>query len=208
MLPPRIWLANLKSLVNQKRVMRLNPIAWRDQTMDMDHVNTYIAKLLPPGANHFVATMSVILQEINSSVAKLRALLSEAKADLQRIQNLQNSLGDALHGLWDAPDIEQLVGSEKYWREFTSLITSGKIISAAAQADEALASGTLVNSKNWTGDGHEYARWLGRGIANVAASRKVSMKPLADLLGKSFSLGYTGSGSQFILVVHVLIAYR
>lgn len=136
--------------------------------------------------------MSVILQEINSSVAKLRALLAEAKADLQRIQSLQNGLCDTLQGLWEASELNQLAQSEKYWRELVLLVTSGKILSVTAQADGVLSSGANVHVKKWIGNGHDYAKWLGRGIATIIVNQKTSTSAAADLLGKSFSLGYTG----------------
>lgn len=147
-------------------------------------------------------SMSLILQEINSSVAKLRALVAEAKVDLQRVQSLQNSLSDILQGLWETSEVTQLAESEKYWRELVSLVTSGKIISVAAQADEVLSVGTNLHAKKWTGDGHEYAKWLGRGIAILAARAKASMPGLADLLGKSFSLGYSGNSRWLLCIAY------
>lgn len=143
--------------------------------------------------------MTTTLQEINSSVAKLRALLAEAKKDLQRIQGLQTSLVEALDGFWQASEIAHLAQSDKYWREVISLVTSGKILSAAAQADEALSAGTTVHAKPWISDGHEYSRWLGRAIADMAVGEKIPMKALVDLLRSSFSLGYTGRPYRLIM---------
>lgn len=152
--------------------------------------------------------MSLLLQEVNSSVAKLRSLLAEAKADLQRIQGLQNSLSDALAGLWESPEVVQISQSDRYWRELVTLVTSGKILSVAAQADQALSAGTAIHVKRWTGDGNEYARWLGRGAAELAIGKRVSIEAVADLIGKSFSLGHTGISCSLVTMSNVLIKYR
>ncbi len=135
--------------------------------------------------------MSDILKEIGSTVAKLRASLAEAKKDLQRIQGLQNTLTTVLDGLWDAAEDIPFESCQPLFKEFLSLVSSGRILSVAAQAEQALSS----TSPSWISSGHDYARWLGRGIAQLAVKKSSSdhssnSKIPAEILGKSFGLGY------------------
>ena len=92
-----------------------------------------------------------------------------------------------------------LLSSQKslYWKEFSSLVASGKVLSIASEAN--LTLGKLSSSiKDWTwvGDGSQYAAWLGRCMQHAVKGTKdddvQGQKALSQLLGKGLTLGYTG----------------
>ena len=143
--------------------------------------------------------MSNVLREIGSNTAKLRALLTHVRKERQQLQTLQNALQEALTDLWTSPEITQLSKSHELWKEFINLVASGRIISVTAQAANALNAGSSeLSSYPWVSDGKKYAAWLGRGIAELAkhcntnASAQTAWRPVMELCGRSFSLGYTG----------------
>ena len=137
--------------------------------------------------------MANLLREIGSNAAKLRALLAESKKDLQRLQTLQKSLEETLDEIWTSSDLQQVYRVPPQWKEFVSLVGSGRILAVAAQADEAIRSKSAdVGTRSWIADGRKYARWLGRGIATLAVERRDDVKGTTDLLKKALSLGYTG----------------
>ena len=143
--------------------------------------------------------MTEVLREIGSSVAKLRSLLAESKKDLQRIKNLQDSLTSVLSDIWESPQLRQVTDSPPQWKEFLSLVASGRVLSVAAQADGALAAAKDFSAKSWLADGHAYSRWLGRGVVVLASqddpSSAVMLKrraAAAQLCGRSFGIGYQG----------------
>ena len=139
-----------------------------------------------------------LLREIGANLSKQRALLAEAKKDLQRIQTVQKSLQETLSQVWNSADLPALEQNSLQWKSFVDLVASGRVLSAAAQANDALKTNS-ANSKDeaWIGNGKKYAAWLGRGIAHLVKARDETSgvkewQPVADLCGKSFFLGYTG----------------
>ncbi|KAK5130049.1 hypothetical protein LTR08_002523 [Meristemomyces frigidus] len=73
-------------------------------------------------------------------------------------------------------------------KELVTLLASGKLISAVAQAEETLRrhDSTLRASKpSWLADGKEYAGWLGANIAYLSEADVA-----AQLLTKALNLGY------------------
>ena len=145
---------------------------------------------------------SEILREIGSSVAKLRALLAGTKKDLQRIQSLQTSLAEILSDTWNSDEIGHLASRDQQWKEFLSLVATGKVLSVGAQANHVLSTASdKIVAPTWTGDGREYARWLGRGIIVLCkkseqAENDEAWISVGQLCSKSFSIGYTGNYLQ------------
>ena len=139
-----------------------------------------------------------LLREIGSSLAKQRALLADAKKDLQRIQTIQTSLQEILNDVWASPQLDALKKSKTQWKAFVDLVGSARVLSVAAQADHVLssASTTAEEGRSWISDGKRYAQWLGGGIASLARERDAESAErwdlVADLCGRSFNVGYTG----------------
>lgn len=83
------------------------------------------------------------------------------------------------------------------WKEFVSLVASGKVLSVASEAN--LTLGDLspdIKDWSWVGDGSQYAKWLGRSLQHAVKAVKnddvEGQKALSQLLSKGFTLGYTG----------------
>lgn len=142
--------------------------------------------------------MANTLREIGSNIARLRASLAETKKDLLHIRTLQDALQEVLTPMWESTEVETMSNSSVSWKEFLSLVASGKIITVSAQAEEALSASKELRNRSWIGDGLAYAKWIGNGVASLARRRGKETdndkvwKPVAELLGKSFSIGYTG----------------
>ncbi len=106
---------------------------------------------------------------------------------------------DIITAIWH--DIEgcSLTSTQKslQWKEFSSLVASGKVLSLASEAN--LTLGDLSSSIKdwcWVGDGSQYAAWLGRCMQNAVKAAKdddiEGQKALSQLLSKALTLGYTG----------------
>ena len=87
------------------------------------------------------------------------------------------------------------------WKDFSSLVASGKVLSIASEAS--LAVGDLSSSiKNscWISDGSQYVAWLGRCIQHTSKALTdgdvEGQRALSQLLSKGLTLGYTGLHSD------------
>ena len=154
--------------------------------------------------------MSELLREIGSTLAKIRALLADAKKDLQKLETLQQSLKGVLAGLWSSEDIARITASPQLCKELLGLVASGKALSVAAQANAELNKTARIAEQSWVGHGPEYARWLGRGIVvllnNEPTSESFEKKsvPAVELCSRLFAVGYTGSQNTHYLCHNIL----
>lgn len=106
---------------------------------------------------------------------------------------------DFITAIWH--DIEgcNLPSSQKslQWKEFTSLVASGKVVSVASETNRTLGDlSSSIKAGSWTGDGSQYAAWLGRCMQHAVQAVKdddvEGQKALSQLLSKGLTLGYTG----------------
>jgi telomere length regulation protein len=89
------------------------------------------------------------------------------------------------------------------WKEFVSLISSGKIISTVSESENALKDSVTYQAQSWLANGNEYSQWLAKNIVKFGSLKEEgSMKACSELFGRSLSLGYTGASS--LVFVHVL----
>ena len=154
---------------------------------------------------------------ITSRLRFLLTLLKESQkpaqvtfvSKTQPIQILLNVLEEVLASeevitiIWRDIEDYNLPSSQKLlqWKEFISLVASGKMLSIASEAN--LAMGDLSSSIKgilWMGDGSQYASWLGRCIQHTLKTLKdgdvEGSRALSQLLSKGITLGYTGSRSN------------
>jgi telomere length regulation protein len=154
------------------------------------------------------------------SLNRLKVLIAEAeqrnktekKAFLQSnmacvidILELLMSSDSFVPGIWHNLSLCQITESQRAvaWKEFCSIIASGKVISLVAQADIYL-DGFANRPKSWLGTGKQYAAWLARNLATMSkktAAGPASLKSCSGLLAASFSLGYAGTRSCPIAVL-------
>lgn len=83
------------------------------------------------------------------------------------------------------------------WKEFVSFVGGGRILSLAAEAHQYIRQqGSEIENSCWLGSGNQYSSWLGRNLIHMLTDSKKQrfedLKQLAQLLGKTLSLGYTG----------------
>ena len=83
------------------------------------------------------------------------------------------------------------------WKEFVSLVASGKLLSIASEATATLNNlESSVRAGSWVGDGHQYAAWLGSNLQHMlgalVAGDLEGPKMLSQLLKKALTLGYIG----------------
>ncbi|GAB7341603.1 hypothetical protein MBLNU457_7808t1 [Dothideomycetes sp. NU457] len=80
------------------------------------------------------------------------------------------------------------------WREFSSLIASGKIVSCVAQGEDLSKTSSVSERPSWISDASKYASWLGRNIATLvlsvhATDDEQGWSAAAQLSSKCFSFG-------------------
>ena len=84
------------------------------------------------------------------------------------------------------------------WKEFVSLMGSGKVIAVVAQAEDILNGGESRGKRScWLSNGTEYAAWLGMNITNLATigsnfdiSPRDGATAASQVLIKALNLGY------------------
>lgn len=157
---------------------------------------------------------------IGALTSRLRLLVGQLKDSQNRsevektnkVQSLEEVLDvmeNVLEGnqfcslIWN--DITTCISqpSQKFlqWKEFLSLVASGRVLSLVSESIIALNElDSSVVAGRWTGDGNQYAFWLGQNIQamiktlpdNDVEGRKATSK----LLSKALSLGYAGQLSS------------
>lgn len=151
-----------------------------------------------------------------SGIGALTARLGDLSAQVKRQRPHENTSGrkehvdDCLEALEQIihsdelcffinTNITRLVSNEKQrvliWKEFVSLIASGKLVSVSARAKDTLKSAGIEKKSFWVTDGRSYGKWLGRNIALMSKKQdeeRTSLAALTQLCSKSLSLGYTG----------------
>lgn len=83
------------------------------------------------------------------------------------------------------------------WKELTSLLAGGRILSLAAETDHIIneSSMSFIES-SWLSDGSRYSAWLGRNCACMADRSRIDnqdeRRAVTLLFSKVLTLGYTG----------------
>ena len=106
---------------------------------------------------------------------------------------------DFITTVWhDISDLDlHLSQKSMQWKEFVSLVASGKVLSVASEANRTLSDmNANIRAGSWVGIGSQYAAWLGRCIQHTIKAVKdddvEGQKALSQLLSKGLCLGYTG----------------
>lgn len=106
---------------------------------------------------------------------------------------------DFLIAIWQDIEGYNLLSSQKslQWKEFISLVASGKVLSIASEVNLALSElSPSIKAGSWVGDGSQYAAWLGRCMQHAVKAMKddntEGQKALSQLFSKGLTLGYTG----------------
>lgn len=184
-------------------------------------VNELIVTTIPDFWDSIEETRPILLRSLRSIagigalLARLNLLIAKHEASKQRLQDTEAARpikeiitvfskllsGDGLSlQVWE--DINELIENQTkrmlLWKEFLSSTASGKIISAVAHAEDLVKATRSTNEGSWLSNGSEYSAWLGRNVAIMArraegAGHEPIAKATAQLLGKSFGIGYPGT---------------
>ncbi|GAB0134814.1 hypothetical protein EsDP_00003170 [Epichloe bromicola] len=147
---------------------------------------------------------------VNAMVGHVKALLLESKTGKQdlRRSDVQLHLGIFLHLL--AALLEGGNAIRQIWRSSTSylvdaaskrvqtnslisLVTSGKILSLAAETSRVIGADEVPHSARWLIDGVDYSRWIAQNLvewAKVYPGDDLELQFCFHLFQRSLSLGY------------------
>lgn len=100
---------------------------------------------------------------------------------------------------WD--DINALAGPSSrvavLWREFVSVIGSGKVIAVVGHAEAALFKSNSITSRSWLGSSSEYSSWLAKCLAGLAGRGEIDdsrrWEFLSHLSHKAIQIGHSGA---------------
>lgn len=153
---------------------------------------------------------------LGAIVSRLRLLLSQLNdprgqsdvSGIRKTQPVEILLGvlEAILGsnrfvlsIWSDINTWILQPSQKslQWKEFISLVASGRLLSIASEATALLNKlDLIVGAGSWVGDGHHYAGWLGSNVQHMLGASVAGdiegPKMLSQLLKKALTLGYIG----------------
>jgi telomere length regulation protein len=159
------------------------------------------------------------------SVTGLNAILLSMKEHIQKLRHTKNSVGgpniqdilaillQVLKSLLNGDKIVEAISNSIWkstdpsskqkavWDEFLGLVGSGKILSTAAEAEDAVNNlNKTIGERYWTADGLLYSSWLARNIAQWARTLPMDAEKAwnscGELLSKSLRLGYTGKAAN------------
>ena len=167
-------------------------------------------------ANNLVVYCLSSVAGLGAIVSRLRLLLSQLKdprgqADVlgtrktQPVEFLLDALKTVLRNngfvtsIWNDLNACVLQPSHKslQWKEFISLVGSGKVLSTASEATASLNNlESSVSASSWIGDGQQYAAWLGSNVQHMLGALIENdlegLEMLSQLLRKALTLGYIG----------------
>lgn len=156
-----------------------------------------------------VAGVGAIISSLRPLLSLLKDSQKPAQGTLfsktQPVKTLLNILETVLANedlftvIWHDIEDFNLSSSQKslQWKEFSSLVASGKVLSIASEANFTLGSlSSSIQDLCWVGDGSQYAAWLGRCIQQTLKAVKdddnEGQRALSQVLSKGMTLGYTG----------------
>lgn len=153
---------------------------------------------------------------IGAILAKLRLLISQYKSSRQGVKGSDSTrplsdLTSVFSQLLDSDtlarnvftDIDRLVESQAkrtlLWKEFLTLVGTGKIIASAAEAEDTVKSAEGQHEPSWLSNGSKYSTWLGRNVCTMlqqTTEDPSATKAAAQLCGKALGIGYPGRISE------------
>jgi telomere length regulation protein len=149
---------------------------------------------------------------IGAILAKIRLLISQHQSSRQGVKGSDSTrplsdLTSVFSQLLDSDDlaqnvytdIDRLVESQAkrtlLWKEFLSLVGTGKIIASAAEAEDTVKSAEGEHEPSWLSSGSKYSSWLGSNVCTMLQQKTKdasTCKAAAQLCGKALGIGYPG----------------
>lgn len=149
---------------------------------------------------------------IGAILTKLRLVIAQNKSSRQGVKGSDSTrplsdLTSVFSQLLDSDslaqnvytEIDRLVESQAkrtlLWKEFLTLVGTGKIIASVAEAEDTVKSAEGQLETSWLSNGSKYSAWLGRNVCTMLqhTTRDTSRcKAAAQLCGKALGIGYPG----------------
>jgi telomere length regulation protein len=148
---------------------------------------------------------------IGALIARLRFLLSREShgkgsqapgthSGIRELLILLSSLLKPHSFLWHiysdiAKRVQNRTEQKLLWKELTSFLAAGKVLSTSAEALK-VVEGSTPSKSLWIGEGSSFALWLGANISYMAIELQMDdaegLSCLSSFMGRAVSLGYTG----------------
>jgi telomere length regulation protein len=172
------------------------------------------------GGNNFKDLKHELLDYLRR-ITCIGLLVSRLKALVSALKNSSDTEGtlsgeetrpalDVLAQVLNGDDVVQLLyersslaptvpRQDAGWKEIVSLLSTGRIISIVAEAEDALKMKSQTSESSWLSQGSVYSKWLGRNISKMLSMRTDderladSHRAAAGLLAKSLMIGYQGT---------------
>jgi telomere length regulation protein len=128
--------------------------------------------------------------ETSISPSQLQAIL-EATEELLRLETVFGSI-------WtDCVLLSQTLPRRTVlWKEFISLVASGKLMSSFAEAEDVLRASGGKYKYQWVSKGSEYTRWLAQNISHMIKVSRADEDEIftaaKTVCSKALALGYSG----------------
>lgn len=141
-------------------------------------ITTHLKSLIPLARDREGTEVQAIQEQLRDLLALLQMILGHV---------------GFVHRTWILVSGEPEMRRNLLWKEFATLVTGGRLVSLAAEADSILGRHTDERKRRWVGDGKKYVDWLGKEIAETVLRTDVmELAALSTLLVGSFRLGYIG----------------
>jgi telomere length regulation protein len=159
------------------------------------------------GLGALLAKMNALIKSLKNlqkaekqkgSVWHLRSLLIVLEVSIRGDNYAQKILHDV------ESQITEATKRSIVWKEFATLTASGRVLSVAAETEDVLQRLEEKPPKRlWLSSGPDYASWLGRNVATLAApldAKSILWNAITQYLSKALGLGYNGKHYQTIFV--------
>ncbi|KAF6841477.1 telomere length regulation protein [Colletotrichum plurivorum] len=146
---------------------------------------------------------------LNATIARLKALIQESKSTVKEVKRPDLALNlnvllevtsavlgkdEHLATLWRASSAALNVPAKKrpMTQEFIALVSGGRLLSVAAEADAIANPERTSRGSVWTADGQQYSKWLGRSISHWVKNDVPvdEVKLCAEVFTRALRLGY------------------
>jgi hypothetical protein len=156
--------------------------------------------------NLLLSRLKQLTTEAQSSVTATQASLGNAVAiQLDVLENVLN--GDEVLDRLLRRSVKSATQTrqETDRKEIVSLLSSGCLIAAVAEAEDTQKGSGQGRPRSWIGHGSDYCAWLARNIGTTLLNHKdgaVSVPVVAHIFGKGLMLGYQGSRPMVLRCLH------
>ncbi|KAI0483175.1 telomere length regulation protein-domain-containing protein [Xylariaceae sp. FL0804] len=148
------------------------------------------------GVNAVLACMRVLIREARGDKTGLKK--SHAVFSLSFVLELLSRLletDQSIRGMWSSiSSLHEPALLRPMRQEFLSMLSSGKVISVSAEAEDVCRQGDKLDGRVWTADGKLYVDWLGRNLVDWAGAGTgdEDIKLCAEITARAMRLGHPG----------------